>query len=103
MASWWKYVNSTPRFAHGLKQGAQIFTYVFSLNAQQPDNARQLRTDRTGGWYTRDFGPNERIFVRRITTEGWVRSDCNAASEHSLLCGGYIAGPHSSPDTDFHG
>lgn len=51
----------------------------------------------------RPFRTNERIFVQRAMTNGWVRSDCNAVSARSLECAGYNGGPLNSPDRTFHG
>jgi len=41
----------------------------------------------------RAFVLDERLTVERITAEGWVRTDCSAATKRTMICAGYIAGP----------
>jgi hypothetical protein len=41
----------------------------------------------------RAFVLNERLTVERINVDGWVRTDCSAVTERTVICAGYIAGP----------
>ena len=45
------------------------------------------------GGLPRAFASNERLTVELITLDAWVRSDCSAVTNRTMICAGYIGGP----------